>query len=358
MNLFNQFKIKWKTLTISSHQMALFFRQFATLLTAGITVLAACSLLEKNQTHAALQRIIINIKHDILTGKSLYAAMRHYPMQFNPLTLQLIHIGEQTGKLEVVLNAIAHHQEKKLALHRQIKQQLFYPCIISIVACLISVFLLLFIIPRFAEIFANTQVQLPLVTRWLFIFATTLQQYDQWLMAIPLFVMGVFYYFRTHPHKYVKFIRQLYEHLPILKHWILSMHIAQFARQLALMLAAGITITDALRVCVSTTHHQPFFMTLHQLHANITAGVPLHHAFAKLRCFPPLLIQMTKVGEESGMLDHMLGKAADLLEADLELTLGRLTQLLEPLIMLILGALIGGTVISLYLPIFKLGSVF
>lgn len=353
--LSKQFNVIFYKNTISSTAIASLLRQLATLLAAGVSILSACTLLQTHNHHTSLHRLIQCIKQDILSGQSLHYALRQYPLYFDPLTLQLIYIGEQTGKLDLSLQAIAQHHENKLALQRKIKQSLFYPCVISFIACGISVCMLLFIIPRFAELFAGKENNLPFITRFIFLLATTLQQHGIWLLMIPLMIACLYYFYG--PHNTQSVYQYLFS-LPFIKQLHLTVQVARFTRHLALMLSAGMTITDALRTSIHTTQPSPFFIVLQQVHATICAGTPLHRALGLHAAFPASLIQMSKIGEESGMLDDMLARAADLLEAEMDLIIGRLTQLLEPLIMLILGALIGGAVISLYLPIFKLGSAF
>lgn len=337
--------------SITPADLFLFLRQLATLINAGVSLLAACNLLEKSQYHPPMQALIYTIKRDILSGHSLYHSMRKHQRYFDNLTLQLIHIGEQTGKLDTNLIAIVNYLENTLTLQRKIKQQLFYPCIITFIACLISACMLIFIIPHFSELFSDMLPQLPFYTRWLFNLSAFLRQHG-WVILLLLIGAGFLLRYRMQK----SMLSILLNRLPLFKQFLQLSLTIQFIRHLSIMLNAGMVISNALQLYISTHHHPGFTKTLYQVQQQIRAGMPLHQALANHHIFPPLLIQMTKIGEETGMLDAMLNKAADFFSADVELLTGRLTQLLEPMIILILGTLIGGMVIGMYLPIFKLGS--
>jgi len=331
----------------------LFLRQFATLIAAGVPIIQSCTILEKSQAKIALRRLIYAIKRDILAGKTLSHCLQRYPHYFDHLTCQLIKIGEHTGRLDHLLLTIANHQEKYLAFRKRIQQALFYPSLILITAFIITFCMLIFIIPRFAELFQDMQTHLPLLTRLIFYISKQLRSH-----LLLLLTLVIAFTFLTTKTKYAPVIKQCLKRtltqLPFIQSSLHKTKLARFARHLALTLTAGIPLTDAL--LLTSSLDQDFHPTLRHLQTKIRSGLQLHRAMETLPCFPLLMIQMIKVGEESGKLEHMLDKLADFFESDIDQLLHQLTQLLEPLIMIVLGVLIGGLVMGMYLPIFKLGS--
>lgn len=299
--------------------------------------------------------LISTIRRDILSGNSLHHTMRKHTRYFDPLTCQLIQIGEHTGKINIILTTLADHHEKKLALHQQIKRALFYPCIITITAILITLSMFFFVIPKFAELFQGTHTTLPLLTLCIFYLSSLLQKSLWPCLSIIIICIIVI----CHPRSsgYIrKPLHTLITRLPIIHPHIHKTGLAQFCRNLALSLDAGISITDALKLTANASHHPELSNMIMQLRSKVSTGLQLHTAMTSLSYFPVLMIQMVKTGEETGMLEHMLGKVAEFFESDVAQVINLTNQLLEPLIMIILGVLIGGLVIGMYLPIFKLGS--
>ncbi len=332
---------------ISTRHMAVFFRQFATLIAAGIPIINACTMLEASQQQPLLHKLINSIKYDLLSGKTLSASLRRHPQQIDALTHQLIHISEHTGKLDVMLQIIAEYLEKKLAFREQIQRALFYPCIVASTGVLITLAMLIFIVPRFAELFQEIPGSIPPLTQAIFTLAQFARQSTWVLFLIPLLL------YLTHRRYKIN----LLTHLPLIKRHFLHIQLARFTRNLAITLSAGIPISNALALAVQPGADPIFSNTIKRLSRHVRSGVQLHRAMRASPCFTPLLIQMTKTGEEAGQLDAMLFKTADMMDSDIERLLNRFSQLLEPLIMIILGVLIGGLVTGMYLPIFKLGSI-
>lgn len=339
---------------LNETDITVFLRQFATLISAGISLVHCCDVLEKSQEKLALQLLIYNIKREILAGKNLSQSFIIYPHYFDNLIQQLIMIGEQSGRLDEMLLTIAHHQEKKIAFKKRIQQALFYPMIISLTALLVTIAMLLLVIPRFAELFRNTQVTLPFLTSLIFYLSALMQKYFFWLIAIiSCSLLLLFYY---HPQKnWQRTLLTFLTTLPIIKSYRHKIFLARFARHLALTLSAGMPITEAF-ILITPTSSATFTNLIANLRAKISAGVTLHHAMRLSNFFPFLMIQMVKIGEESGQLETMLNKSAEFLESEMDAFLIKLSELLEPLIMIVLGVLIGGLVIGMYLPIFKLGN--
>jgi type IV pilus assembly protein PilC len=342
---------------ITSLDITLFLRQFATLQSAGVPIIQSCEMLEKSQEKIALRLLIYSIKREILTGKNLFHSLRQHARYFDELTCQLILIGEHTGKLETMLTTIANHHEKKLAFRKKLKQALFYPCIISFTAFIVTSCLFIFVIPRFAELFHDTQATLPILTVWIFYLSSKLHQYAGFLLLAFFFLAFILFCSRQWEWAHVKHnLQQVATKCPLIHSCLHKIILARFARNLAITFAAGIPITEALKLTANACGNLTFAGVVTQLRSKISAGLQLNRAMEAFPDFPILMIQMVKVGEESGMLEQMLDKMADFLESEIDQFISHLSQLLEPLIMIVLGVLIGGLVIGMYLPIFNLGS--
>lgn len=341
---------------INFFDIAVFFRQFATLLAAGIPILQCCEMLEKSQVKTSLRLLIYAIKRELLSGKDLYSSLRIHDRYFTEITCQLIKIGEHTGKLDLILNMIAEDYEKQLAFKKRIYQALFYPCIISITALIVTLSMFLFVVPRFAELFSGTHIQLPALTRWIFFLSALLEQHV-YILFSPIIFIAILFLPQHGSRQWKQNISQQLTQLPVIKPLRQKIILAKFARNLAMTFSAGIPIIDALKLTMQADTHAEFTHTVIKLRGKINSGMHLHQAMQSLSYFPDLMIQMVKIGEESGLLDHLLLKVAGFFESDVDDLLNQSTRLLEPLIMLVLGVLIGGLVIGMYLPIFKLGSV-
>lgn len=339
---------------ITTFDIMVFLRQFATLLSAGIPIIKSLEILSQCQPKIACASLIHLIKKDILSGKNLFTCMSRHARYFDELTCHLISIGEHTGKLNFILNTIAMHHEKSHRLKLRLKQTLFYPILISIAALIITICMLLFIIPRFAELFEQVKTPLPFITVSLFYLSDTLRTHF-WLFIL-LFCTILFFFWRFQ-YKYKLSYLTIVLDLPIIFQFIQKIDMLRLARYLALALSAGIPITTALSLTAKTCLHEKSRQEVLKLQQKINSGVSLHQAMHRSNFFPPLLIHMVQAGEESGMLEHMLEKFADFSNAEIEKFIQHLSQLLEPLIMLVLGVLIGGLVIGMYLPIFELGNV-
>lgn len=329
-----------------TRDLVIFFRQFATLIAAGIPIVNACTVLETTLPKPAMQKLIKTIKKDLKNGKALSGSLQHHPHHIDPLLLQLVRISEHTGKLDVMLQSIAQHLEKKLQFREQIHRALFYPCLVAIMGLLITLIMLTVIVPRFAELFPDVP-NLPLLTRAIFLLSTLIRQYGWILPIVPL----ILYLLK----RYQKFT--LLTKLPFLKYYLRQIHLAYFTRNLGVTLGAGIPIGSALTLAIHPHSEVEFESAIKKLGRQVRSGMQLHRAMRLSPLFPPLLLQMTQTGEEAGQLENMLLKTADMLDSDIEHALNRFSQLLEPLIMVILGVLIGGLVTGIYLPIFKLGNI-
>jgi type IV pilus assembly protein PilC len=312
-------------------------------------------MLAQHATAPLLQKVIATLQQTIEAGQPLSSGLRQFKHLIDPLTCHLIYVAEETGTLDTILHRISDYQEQRLALTNRIKQALFYPALIVIAAIIVSLTMLLFVIPRFAELFANFHAELPLLTRVIVHFSHLIR-HDGWLGVIPL--AGLYYGYRYYrdPARQSVLQQGLFK-LPGFGPFAKKLLLARFTRTLATLLSAGIPITDALKMLIQATHFKLYQIAVSSLHQEITAGMRLHQAMQQNTLFPPLLIQMIQVGEESGSLDRMLANSAEFYEAEIDYWLKNLGNLLEPLIIIVLGVLIGGIVIAMYLPIFQLGTV-
>ena len=332
-----------------------FIKQLSILLSAGIPLTKTLETLEKSAHKLKLRNLIHDIKVETLAGKSLYESFSKHDKDIDNLTCHLIKLGEHTGRLESMLAYIADYHEKLLQFKTQIKQALFYPCMTLIFAIAIIVGMLLFIIPRFADLFQTSQVTLPWLTKFIFYCSIRIKQ----ILYAALFLLAVSSLILT-SKKYRSRINKLFSsyftQLPFIYTCWHNIVLTRFMRQLSISLNAGLPLTDALKLITNSYRHHEFVAQLAQLRSKISTGLQLHQAMASSPYFPILMTQMIKIGEESGTLESILTKIADTYETQSNQFLQRCHELLEPLIMLVLGVLIGGIVIGMYLPIFKLGN--
>jgi type IV pilus assembly protein PilC len=341
--------------SITATDIMLFMRQFATLHSAGISILKSCEILERIQEKRRMCILIYSIKRELLCGKNLFYSLRERRDYFDALTCQLVKLGEQTGKLDVMLCKIADHHEKNMAIKKRIKQALFYPAVITLTALAVTFAMFLFVIPRFTELFKESGTALPLLTLFIFNVSDLLHENIFYVIAMVMLSMLSFIFIKRSTHN--KFsLQSLIKHLPFIGSLQKKIILSRFIRCLAVTFESGLPIKDALQLTLDEAYDRKFVTLIASLINKINSGLQLHQAMEMLFFFPPIMIQMIKVGEESSLLTPMLNRLADFFEADIDAQTCSFSQLLEPLIMIILGVLIGGLVIGLYLPIFKLGS--
>ncbi|MBV9576663.1 MAG: type II secretion system F family protein [Gammaproteobacteria bacterium] len=343
-----------KQQSITSFDIVVFWRQFAALLTANVSIIQICDILEKSQRKIVFCLLIKEIKRELLRGKNLFQSLCRHTIYFDELTCHLIRIGEHTGKLDLILCTIADHQEKMMLFRKKIKKALFYPCIITIVTLALTFFMFMFVVPRFADLFKDSITPLPLVTMWIFFISEQLNQHFLFILFVLLIITLIFYL--HFPRLLKNKLQHIAKQLPLISTCLHKITLARFARNLSIAFSTGIPIKEALQLSMSKQIDEKFTQAITLLTNKINAGLSLHHAMTTLTDFPDIMIQMIKIGEETGMLDQMLNKTADFFESEIDLLLDQLGLLLEPLIMIILGVLIGGLVVSMYLPVFNLGS--
>jgi type IV pilus assembly protein PilC len=343
--------------SISQTDMAQFYRQLGTLICAGIPLVQSCYIILQNQTHELFNHLILTIKMELEKGQNLSVSLHKHPRYFDNLTCHLIKIAEYTGTLDKMLLRISTHKEKMLALKNKIKQALLYPSIISVAAIIVTMTLLMFVVPQFTELFQSLHGQLPSATVRIIQLSNFIRDY-YWLTFLPLPVSMIFVFYYKKSLSLKKRADYILLKIPILGNLLHKFILARFARTLSTILAAGVPIQDALKLLLDIHDNEVYKNAIQRLQTSIAAGQQLHYAILSARIFPSMMTQMIRVGEESGALEQMLEKTAEFYESEMDYWITYFSQLLEPLIIVILGVLIGGLVIAMYLPIFKLGTVF
>jgi type IV pilus assembly protein PilC len=337
--------------------IAVFSRQLATMLQSGIPLVQAFEIIGAGHDKPAMQRLILDIKATVEGGSTLHEALAKHPLYFDDLFVNLVEAGEQAGALETLLDKIATYQEKTEALKKKIKKALFYPAAVMVVAVVVTVILLIFVIPQFESLFAGFGADLPAFTRFVIDLSKGLQTNGIWIAA----VVGGGVYFFMHTHKRSRALRESVDRMmlkmPILGPILVKAAIARYARTLATMFAAGVPLVEALTSVAGATGNIVYENAVLKMRDEVATGNRLQRTMEATGLFPNMVNQMIAVGEESGSLDQMAGKVADFYELEVDNAVDSMSSLLEPLIMAILGVLVGGLVIAMYLPIFKLGSV-
>jgi type IV pilus assembly protein PilC len=342
---------------VKPEDIAIFSRQLATMLTAGIPMVQAFEIIGVGNDKPAMQKLVLSIKQDIETGNALNQALAKHPLYFDDLYVNLVEAGEHAGALETVLEKIATYKEKTEALKKKIKKALFYPAAVLAVAVIVTVILLLFVIPQFESLFKGFGADLPAFTAFVIGLSRWMQD-NGWMLLIifgaATFTFGYFYK-RSRPMR--QFIDRMSLQVPVIGPILKKAAIARFARTLATMFGAGVPLVEAMKSVSGATGNIVYQDAVLRMRDEISTGMRMQRSMENTGLFPNMVVQMIAVGEESGSLDEMAGKVADFYEADVDAAVDGLSSLLEPLIMVILGTLVGGLVIAMYLPIFKLGAV-
>jgi type IV pilus assembly protein PilC len=342
--------------SVGEKDIALFTRQLATMMKAGVPLLQSFEIVGKGASNPAVARLVLAIKTEVETGSTLAAAFRKYPLYFDALFCNLVAAGEAAGILETLLDRLAIYKEKILAIKSKIKAALFYPVAIIAVAFIITAVIMIFVIPAFKSVFASFGADLPGPTLVVMAISEYFVQY-WWLIGIV--VGGGIYGFLEAWKRSLSvqiFMDRLSLKLPIFGDVIRKSTIARWTRTLSTMFAAGVPLVEALESVGGASGNYVYLVATKQIQSEVSTGTALTNAMLNANVFPPMVIQMVSIGEETGALDSMLGKVADFFEAEVDDAVEALSSLMEPLIMVVLGTLIGGMVVAMYLPIFKLGA--
>jgi type IV pilus assembly protein PilC len=341
---------------VSDKDVTLFTRQMATMMKAGVPLLQSFDIVGKGHANPAVARLLMGIKTDVETGASLAAAFRKYPLHFDALFCNLVAAGEQAGILETLLERLATYKEKILAIKSKIKSALFYPIAIVVVAFIITAVIMIFVIPAFKEVFTNFGADLPAPTLFVMGVSDTFVKY--WYVIFPAVIGSVWGFLalwkRSLPVQ--MFMDRTMLKVPVFGDLIRKSTIARWTRTLSTMFAAGVPLVEALDSVGGAAGNYVYLMATREIQRKVSTGTSLTTSMQESNVFPNMVTQMVSIGEESGSLDSMLGKVADFFEAEVDDAVDALTSLMEPMIMVVLGVVIGGMVIAMYLPIFKLGQ--
>jgi len=342
---------------ITTTDIAIFSRQLATMLGAGIPLVQAFEIVGAGHENAAMQKLIAAIKLDVEGGSSLAEAIAKHPLYFDDLFVNLVEAGEQAGALESLLDKIATYKEKTEAIKKKIKKALTYPAAVLVVALVVTTILLIFVIPAFEDLFQGFGADLPTFTRMVIDLSKFVRAQGFLIATIIGGSVAAFIYFKKRSRPMRHFLDRIMLKAPIIGPILEKAAVARYARTLSTMFAAGVPLVEALESVAGATGNIVYELAVLQVRDEVATGQRLQVAMENTDRFPNMVIQMIAVGEESGSLDEMSAKVADFYEEDVDNAVDNLSSLLEPLIMSILGVLVGGLVVAMYLPIFKLGAV-
>ncbi|MDX6083146.1 type II secretion system F family protein [Xanthomonas campestris pv. incanae] len=342
---------------ITPKDISFFSRQMATMMKSGVPIVGALEIIGSGQKNPRMRDMVGQIRTDIEGGSSLHEAISRHPVQFDELYRNLIKAGEGAGVLETVLDTIASYKENIEALKGKIKKALFYPAMVMAVALIVSSILLIWVVPQFEDVFKGFGAELPAFTQ-LIVNASRFMVAWWWLLLIVAggAVVGFFFAYKRSPamqHGMDKLILKV----PVIGQIMHNSAIARFARTTAVTFKAGVPLVEALGIVAGATGNSVYEAAVLRMRDDVSVGYPVNVAMKQLNLFPHMVIQMTAIGEEAGALDAMLFKVAEYFEQEVNNAVDALSSLLEPMIMVFIGTIVGGMVIGMYLPIFKLGAV-
>ena len=342
---------------ITPKDVSVFTRQFATMLQSGIPIVQSFDIVGKGHDNPSMQELLMAVKQDIESGTNLSTALGRHPLYFDALYCNLVSAGEQAGILDAILEKVATYKEKIEAIKGKIKAALFYPTAVIIVAFIITAILLIFVIPQFESLFKGFGADLPAMTQ----FVVNLSKFFQaWWWAIFGSLGGAVFFIGYSYKRSLKMqhtIDRLILKAPIIGDIVKKATIARYCRTLATMFAAGVPLVESLDSVAGASGNQVYYEGVMAIKNDVSTGMQLQAAMQSTQLFPNMVVQMVAIGEESGELDKMLGKVADFYEEEVDNAVASLSSLLEPIIMAFLGVVVGGLVVAMYLPIFKMASV-
>ena len=351
-------KVRFKTGgKITDKDISLFTRQLATMMKSGVPLLQSFDIVGRGHANPAVGKLLLDIKADVETGSSLSQAFRKFPLQFDALYCNLVAAGEQAGILDTLLDRLASYKEKILAIKSKIKSALFYPIAVIVVAFVITAVIMIFVIPAFKEVFKSFGADLPAPT--LIVIAISDYFVAYWWAIFGIIGGGLYAFFESwrRSEKVQMAMDRLLLRVPVFGDIIRKSVIARWTRTLATMFAAGVPLVESLDSVGGAAGNHVYKVATRQIQSEVSTGTSLTTAMQNSNLFPNMVTQMVSIGEESGALDSMLSKVADFFEAEVDDAVEAMSSLMEPMIMVVLGTLIGGMVVAMYLPIFKLGAV-
>jgi type IV pilus assembly protein PilC len=342
---------------VTAADIAIFSRQLATMLSAGIPLVQAFEIVGNGHDNPAMQKLIMAVKADVEGGTALAPALAKHPLHFDDLFVNLVEAGEQAGALETLLDKIATYKEKTEAIKKKIKKALTYPAAVLAVAVIVTTILLIFVIPEFESLFQGFGADLPAFTRLVIDLSEFVRESGWMIVMLVVSAFSAYIYMYKRSKKLREAQDRIMLKLPVVGSILVKAAIARFARTLSTMFSAGVPLVEALESVAGATGNIVYEKGVLEIRDEVSTGQRLQRAMANTELFPNMVIQMIAVGEESGSLDQMSSKVADFYEEDVDNAVDNMSSLLEPLIMAILGVLVGGLVIAMYLPIFKMGAV-
>ncbi len=343
--------------SIKQKDIAIFTRQLATMMKAGVPLLQSFDIVARGSTNPRMTKLLTDIRSDVETGTSLSSAFRKHPLHFDALYCNLVEAGEAGGILEALLDRLAIYQEKTLAIKSKIKSALMYPIAVVVVAFVVLTVIMIFVIPSFEDVFKSFGGELPAPTQAVIFMSKFFVQW--WWAIFGLIGGGLYFFFETwkRSEKMQMTMDRLLLKAPVFGDLINKSVIARWTRTLSTMFAAGVPLVEALDSVGGASGNAVYMVATEQIQKDVSTGSALTTAMTTTGVFPNMVLQMAAIGEESGSLDHMLAKAAEFYEEEVDEMVKGLSSLMEPFIIVILGTLIGGIVVAMYLPIFKLGAV-
>ncbi|HEX4266516.1 MAG TPA: type II secretion system F family protein [Steroidobacteraceae bacterium] len=342
---------------VNAADIAVFARQLATMLASGIPMVQAFEIVGTGSEKPALQKLILDIKGDVEAGTSLHEALAKHPLQFDDLFVNLVEAGEQAGALETLLDKVATYKEKSEAMKKKVKKALFYPAAVVAVAFIVTTILLIFVVPEFQTLFQGFGANLPAFTMMVINLSQFVQHNGVYLAVVIGAGVWTFLYFKKRSRKMRQVLDRITLKFPIIGPIVNKAAIARYARTLSTMFAAGVPLVEALESVAGACGNIVYEDAVMKMKDEVATGQRLQRAMEARGIFPNMVVQMIAVGEESGSLDTMSAKVATFYEAEVDNAVDAMSSLLEPLIMVVLGVLVGGLVVAMYLPIFKMGQV-
>ena len=342
--------------TITPKEIAFFSRQLATMMKSGVPIVSALEIIEGGQKNVRMKKLVENIRYDIESGSSLSEAISKYPVQFDELYRNLVRAGESAGVLETVLDTIASYKENLEALKGKIKKALYYPAVVIAVALLVSAILLIFVVPQFEAVFKQFGADLPAFTK--IIVGASRFMVSNWYIVFGAAFAAIFsfIFFKKRSLAFQHFLDRVILKVPVIGQIMHNSAIARFARTLAVTFKAGVPLVEALDTVAGATGNTVYEKAVFRVRDDVSVGYPLNMSMKQVNLFPHMVIQMTAIGEEAGALDAMLFKVAEYYEQEVNNAVDALSSLIEPFIMIFIGAVVGAMVIGMYLPIFKLAA--
>lgn len=341
---------------ITAKDIAIFSRQIATMMKSGVPLVQALEIIGNGQKNLRMKNLVDAVRMDIEGGSSIYEAMSKHPIYFDELYRNLVRAGESAGVLETVLDTIATYKENIETLKGKIKKALFYPAMVIVVAILVSSIMLIYVVPQFEDVFKNFGAELPAFTQMIVNFSKVMVSWWWLMLIVTVGTVGGFIFAYKRSPGFQHFLDRAILKVPVVGQIMHNSAIARFSRTLATTFKAGVPLVEALESVAGATGNAVYEKAVWRIRDDVSVGYPVNMAMKQVNLFPHMVIQMSAIGEEAGALDSMLFKVAEFYEQEVNNAVDALTSLLEPMIMVIIGVLVGSMVVGMYLPIFKLAA--